>query len=293
MSGRVWSWFLELAPVQEAVRGEVRTAVGLVMDESEQAQDKLRERHRTALAGVESELTALRTRTAELAATNADLVGANASLRHEVAELTEATEREASEREEFATRLVREQEAALEQQWHGATIDVFCCQSCWAFWFLSTAPDRLSCMVRGPFGRYDPACTVCAEPLVALPAAKSVVYRKQAEDRVPRPVLDEEARTGTAVANAELAAIAEGLARLPKVASRTVAWVATGLSGVPDLPATVLGDIATRTTKPIPLDGVVAGIRAFIEVGVVRKTATTDLAEATSLELSENLGVEP
>jgi rubrerythrin len=288
MSGRVWSWLLELAPVQEAVRREVQVAVGLVMDESEQAQDKLRERHRTALARAEDELTGLRTRTAELAATNTDLVGANASLRGQVAELTEATEREAREREEFALRLVREQEAALEQQWHGATTDVFCCQSCWAFWFLSTAPDRTSCMVRGPFGRHDSACPVCAEPLVALPAAKSVVFRKQAEDRVSKPVIEDGPRSGTAIANAELAAIAEGLNRLPKVASRTAAWVATGLVGTPELPAKVLGEIATRATATIPLDGIVAGIRAFIEVGVVRKTAPEDL----SLELADP-GVDP
>ena len=70
-----------------------------------------------------------------------------------------------------------------------------------------------------------------------------------------------------AVANAELAAIADGLARLPKVPSRTAAWIAADLTGDPELPAKVLGEIATRATMPVPLDGIVAGIRAFIEVG--------------------------
>ncbi len=270
MRGRVWSWLLGFAPVQDAVREEVRAAVELVMDTSETAQSRLRERHRTALGRTEQELTDLRTRAEELTAANGDLSGANASLRAKVAELEEAARREAADREEYAQRLVHEQEAAAAQQWHGATSDAFCCQSCWAFWFLSTAPDRTSCVVRGPFGRHDPLCSVCTEPLVVLPAAKFVVYRKGAEDRVSRPVLDDEARSDIAVANAELRAIADGLARLPKVASRTIAWIATGLAGTPELPAKVLGDIATRTTKPVPLDGIVAGLRAFVEVGAPR-----------------------
>ncbi|MFI7672821.1 hypothetical protein [Actinophytocola sp. NPDC049390] len=275
MAGRVWSWLLGFAPVQEAVRGEVRAAVERVMDDTEEAQSRQRKRHRDALARTERELTDVRTKLAELTAANTDLLGANASLRGEVAEMAEAAQREVVEREEFAQRLVREQEAAAEQQWNGATTDVFCCQSCWAFWFLSTAPDRTSCTVRGPFGRHDAACGVCAEPLVALPAAKSVVLRKNAEDRVSRPVLDDEPRSDIAVANAELAAVAEGVARLPKVPSRTAAWVATGLVGLPDLPAKVLGDIASRTTMPVPIDGIVAGIRAFIEVGAPKKPSVT------------------
>jgi hypothetical protein len=63
--------------------------------------------------------------------------------------------------------------------------------------------------------------------------------------------------------------------RLPKVPSRTTAWIATGLVGLPDLPAKVLGDIAARTTKPVPIDGIVAGIRAFIEVGAPKKPSVT------------------
>jgi hypothetical protein len=93
-----------------------------------------------------------------------------------------------------------------------------------------------------------------------------VVFRKAAEDRVSRPAPSDGPVSDTAVANAELAAIAEGLARLPKVASRTAAWVAADLTGAPELPAKVLGEIATRTTMPVPLDGIVAGIRAFVEV---------------------------
>ena len=275
MAGRVWSWLLDVAPVREAVRGQVRAAVERVMDETEEAQNRQRKRHREALARAERELTDVRTKLAELTAANTDLLGANASLRGAVAELEEAARREVVEREEFAQRLVAEQEAAAERQWNGATTDVFCCQSCWAFWFLSTAPDRTSCTVRGPFGRHDAACGVCAEPLVALPAAKSVVLRKNAEDRVSRPVLDDEPRSDIVVANAELAAVAEGLARLPKVPSRTTAWIATGLIGLPDLPAKVLGDIAARTTKPVPIDGIVAGIRAFIEVGAPKKPTVT------------------
>ncbi len=275
MAGRVWSWLLGFAPVQEAVRGEVRAAVERVMDDTEEAQSRQRKRHREALARAEQELTEVRTKLAELTAANTELLGANTSLRGEVAELAEAAQREVDEREEFAQRLVREQEAAAERQWHGATTDVFCCQSCWAFWFLSTAPDRTSCTVRGPFGRHDAACGVCAEPLVALPAAKSVVLRKNAEDRISKPTLDDEARSDIAVANAELAAVADGLARLPKVPSRTAAWIATGLVGLPDLPAKVLGDIAVRTTKPVPIDGIVAGIRAFIDVGAPKKPSVT------------------
>lgn len=275
MVGRVWSWLLEFAPVQEAVRREVKAAVELVMDDTEEAQSRQRKRHRDALGRTERELTELRTKVAELMAANTELLGTNTSLRGEVAELSEAAEREVVEREEFAQRLVREQEAAAERQWQGAVTDVFCCQSCWAFWFLSTAPDRTSCTVRGPFGRHDAACGVCAEPLVALPAAKSVVLRKGAEDRISRPSTDDDSSSDIAVANAELAAVAEGLTRLPKVASRTAAWVATGLTGLPDLPAKVLGDIATRTTMPVPIDGIVAGIRAFIEVGAPKKPSVT------------------
>lgn len=264
------SWLLEFGPTREAVRREVKVAVDLVMDATENAQARQRERHRTALDKTAHELTELRGRVDELTSTNADLLGTNATLRGEVAELSDAAQREADEREEFAQRLVREQEAAIAQQWHGATNDVFCCQSCWAFWFISTNPDRTNCVVRGPFGRHDAACTVCAEPLVALHGAKSVVFRKGAEDRVNRPVFGDGPRSDIAVANAELAAIADGLARLPKVASRTIAWVATDLTGTPDLPAKVLGEIATRTTMPVPLDGIVAGIRAFVEVRAPR-----------------------
>jgi hypothetical protein len=99
-----------------------------------------------------------------------------------------------------------------------------------------------------------------------LPAAKSVVFRKGAEDRVCRPAPAEEPRSDAETAIAELAAVADGLTRLPKVPSRTTAWVATDLTGTPDRPAKVLGDIATRTTMPVPLDGIVAGLRAFVEV---------------------------
>ena len=266
MAGRVWSWLLDFEPTREAMRREVKAAVDLVMDETEDAHTRLRERHRAALGRAEAQLDDLRAKITELTTANTALLGDNASLRGQVAELAEAAEREVNEREEFALRLVREQEAAVTRQWDGATADVFCCQSCWAFWFLSTTPDRMSCVVRGPYGRHDAACTVCAEPLVVLPAAKSVVFRKHAEDRVSRPVFGDGPRSDTTVANAELTAVATGLARLPKVASRTVAWVAADLAGDPELPAKVLGDIATRTTMPVPLDGVVAGIRAFVEV---------------------------
>ncbi len=268
MVGRIWSWLLDFAPVREAMRREVRAAVDSVMDTAEQARARQRERHRSALGRAEDERDALRTRVDELAAANAELSGANASLRGEVAELEEAARREVAEREEFAQRLVLEQEAAQARQWHGTTTDVFCCQSCWAFWFLSTTPDRTSCAVRGPYGRHDPDCTVCADPLTTLPSAKKVVFRKGTEDRVSRPAADRvaEADTDTALASAELEAIAEGLARLPKVTSRTVAWVATDLTGMPELPAKILVEIATRTTMTVPLDGVVAGIRAFTDV---------------------------
>lgn len=244
------------------------------MDDAEDLQARQRERHRNGLERTERELIELRIRVDELNAANAELVGTNASLRGELAELTESTEaaarREEVEREEFALRLVREHEAAQARQWQTMTTDVFCCQSCWAFWFLSTAEDRTNCTVRGPFGRHDEECTVCAEPLVALPAAKSVVFRKRAEDRVSRPTLDEEQAGETVVASAELNAIATGLAKLPKVSSRTVAWIATDLAGSVQGPATVLGEIATRTTMPVPLDGIVAGIRAFAQVSTPR-----------------------
>ncbi|HEX6358355.1 hypothetical protein [Actinophytocola sp.] len=267
MAGRVWSWLLEFEPAREAVRREVKVAVDLVMDETEDAHTRMRKRHRAALDRTEQEVADLRAKVEELTSANAELLGEAADLRGTVAELEEAAAREVTAREDFAARLVREQEAAVTRQWHGAVTDVFCCQSCWAFWFLSTTPDRLSCVVRGPFGRHDESCTVCAEPLVVLPAAKNVVLRKGAEPRVSRPAPSEEPRSDTALANAELAAIADGLSRLPKVTSRTVAWVATELTGTPELPAKVLGDIAARTTKPVPLDGIVAGIRAFVEVG--------------------------
>lgn len=270
MAGRVLTWLLEFAPAREAVRREVRVAVDLVMDETEDAQARLRERHRAALARAERQVSTLREQVDELSAANAELLGSAASLRGRVAELEEAAEREVTEREEFAQLLVREQEAAASRQWDGATSDVFCCQSCWAFWFLSTAADRMSCLVRGPYGRHSDTCTVCADPLVVLPAAKLVVYRKNAEDRVSRPVTGDEPRSGTAVANAELTAIAEGLARLPKVPSRSTAWVAADLTGDPELPGKVLSEIAVRATRPVPLDGIVAGIRAFVEVGAPR-----------------------
>lgn len=266
MGGRVWTLLLEFAPVREAMRREVRAAVDRVMDDTETAKDRQRERHRAALERAERELAELRAKVDDLTAANAELLGTNAELRGELAEHEEATRREAEAREEFAHRLVREQEAAAVQQWHGASTDVFCCQTCWSFWFLSTTPDRTSCMVRGPFGRYEVGCSVCADSLVALPAAKSVVFRKGAEDRVSRPIEDDGVRSEIAVAAAELDAIAEGLSRLPKVPSRTTAWVATGLTGAPELPAKVLGEISARTTMAVPLDGIVAGIRAFIEV---------------------------
>jgi len=266
MSGRVLSWLLEFGPTREAVRREVKVAVDMVMDVTEDAQARQREKHRTALSRTAAQVAELQSRVDELTNSNAELLGTNATLRAELAEHQDAQEREAVEREEFALRLVREQEAAAAEQWVGATTDVFCCQSCWAFWFLTTNADRTSCLVRGPFGRHDPACTVCADPLVALPAAKSVVFRKGAEDRVCRPTAAEGSRSDTAIAVAELDAIGDGLSRLPKVPSRTTAWVATDLTGTPDLPAKVLGDIATATTMPVPLDGVVAGIRAFVEV---------------------------
>jgi hypothetical protein len=274
MAGRVLTWLLDFAPTREAMRREVRVAVDHVMDETENAQARLRKRHQAALSRTSLELAELRTKVDELTATNTELLGDNASLRGQVAELEDAARQEDTSREEFAQQLVREQEAAATRQWQGATTDVFCCQSCWAFWFLSTTPDRMSCLVRGPYGRHDPECTVCAEPLVALPAAKSVVFRKAAEDRVNRPAPIDGPRSDTAVANAELTAIAEGLTRLPKVASRTTAWLATDLTGTPELPAKVLGEIATRTTMPVPLDGIVAGIRAFVAVRGPRADST-------------------
>jgi len=252
------------------VRREVKVAVDLVMDETENAHTRLRQRHRSALDRAQHEADALRAKVEELTAANADLEASSVSLRGQVAQLREAAERDDTERAEFTQLLMREQEAALTRQWQGAATEVFCCQSCWAFWFLSTTPDRMSSVVRGPYGRHDAACTVCADPVVTLPAAKSVVLRKNAEDRVNRPTPGDEPRTETALANAELTAIADGLSRLPKVASRTVAWVAADLTGSPELPAKVLGEIATRTTKPVPLDGIVAGIRAFVEVGAPR-----------------------
>jgi hypothetical protein len=266
MAGRVMTWLLDFAPTREAVRREVRVAVDLVMDETENAQSRLRERHRAALARARSETADLRHKIEELTKANTDLVGSTAALRGQIAELEEAARRDVIDQEELTRLLTREREAALTRQWQGASTDVFCCQSCWAFWFLSTNTDRTSCLVRGPYGRHDDGCTVCADPLVVLPAAKLVAYRKGADDRVPRPSLGDEPRSDTAVANAELTAIADGLARLPKVASRTVAWVAADLAGPPELPAKVLGDIATRTTMPVPLDGIVAGLRAFVEV---------------------------
>lgn len=277
MAGRVLTWLLEFSPAREVVRREVRVAVDHVMDETEDAQARLRERHRLALARAreqaetaEGQVASLRAKVDDLTAANAELLGETATLRGQVAELEEAAQRDVTEREEYAQLLAREQEAALSRQWQGAATDVFCCQSCWAFWFLSTTPDRLSCRVRGPYGRHNDTCTVCADPLVVLPAAKLVVYRKNAEDRVSRPVPGDEPGSDTAVANAELSAIADGLSRLPKVPSRTVSWIAADLTGDPELPAKVLGEIATRATMPVPLDGIVAGIRAFIEVGSPR-----------------------
>jgi regulator of replication initiation timing len=268
MAGRVLTWLLDFAPTREAVRREVRVAVDHVMDETENAQTRLRERHRAALTRADAETADLRAKVEELTVANTDLLGSNTSLRGQVAELEEAAQREVTEREEFARLLTRERESALTRQWHGAGTDVFCCQSCWAFWFLSTTQDRMSCLVCGPYGRHDTTCTVCADPVVVLPAAKLVTFRKGADDRVPRAAPSDGPRSDTALANAELSAIADGLARLPKVASRTVAWVAADLTGSPELPAKVLGDIATRATMTVPLDGIVAGIRAFVEVGL-------------------------
>jgi hypothetical protein len=265
MRGRVWSWLLELPPARDAVRREIKDAVDLVMDATEDAQARQRDKHRKALDRTAAELDHLRPRVIDLAMANDDLLETNAALRAEVAELADAAHREADEREQFAQRLLAEQEAAAAREWHGALTDVFCCQTCWAFWFLSTSPDRSSLTVRGPFGRHDPACTVCAEPLLVLAAAKCVVFRKGAEDRVSRP-LPTDGGTDLEIASAELAAIGDGLSRLPKVASRTTAWIATGLTGMPELPAKILDGVATRTTNSVPLDGVVAGLRAFIEV---------------------------
>ncbi|MCT2587855.1 bZIP transcription factor [Actinophytocola gossypii] len=263
MAGRVWMWLLEFAPTQEAVRREVKVAVDHVMDTTEDALTRQRERHRSALRRADERAEELRARVDELIAANAELTMANESLRAEVAEATDAARLEADR--EAAELAAAELEAA--KRWDGASTDVFCCQSCWSFWFLSTAPDRTSCVVRGPFGRVATGCSVCAEPIVALPAAKGVVLRKQADDRISRPRRGgEEAASEAAIASGELAAIAEGLTRLPKVTSRTVAWVAADLTGAPELPATVLADIAANTTMPVPLDGIVAGIRAFIEV---------------------------
>jgi hypothetical protein len=267
MAGRVLTWLLDFAPTREAVRREVRVAVDHVMDETENAQLRLRERHRTALARAGAETTDLRAKVEELTVANTDLLGTTASLREQVSELEAAAQQEVTDREEFARLLTRERETVLARQWQGATTDVFCCQSCWALWFLRTNSERTSSLVRGPYGRHSPDCTVCADPLVVLPATKLVTYRKGAEDRVPRVTLGDEPHSDTALANAELSAIADGLARLPKVASRTVAWVAADLTGAPELPAKVLGDIAASTTKAVPLDGIVAGIRAFVEVG--------------------------
>ncbi|HEV7652020.1 MAG TPA: hypothetical protein VGP26_28025 [Actinophytocola sp.] len=265
MRGRVWTWLLELPPARDAVRREVKVAVDLVMDATEDAQTRQREKHRKALGRSAGERDDLRTRVDDLAAANEDLLETNAALRAEVAELADAAHREARERELFAQKLLAEQEAAATRQWHGSVTDVFCCQTCWAFWFLSTGPDRSSLTVRGPFGRHDEACAVCADPLLVLPAAKCVVFRKRAEDRVSRPS-STGGGTDLEVASAELAAIADGLSRLPKVASRTTAWIAAELTGMPELPAKILDEVATRTANTVPLDGIVAGLRAFVEV---------------------------
>ena len=265
MHGRVWSWLLELPPVRNAVRQEVEVAVDRVMTETEEAQSRQREKHRKTADLSTQELEHLRGRVIEVAMANEELLETNATLRAEVADLADAASREAAEREKFAQRLLSEQEAATARQWHGVVTDVFCCQSCWAFWFLSTSADQASLTVHGPFGRHDEACTVCNPPLLVLPAAKNVVFRKHAEDRVSRPPVAG-AGSDVELANAELAAIADGLSRLPKVTSRTTAWLATDLTGTPELPAKILDEVATRTTNSVPLDGIVAGLRAFMEV---------------------------
>jgi len=271
MRGRVWSWLLELPPARNAVQREVKVAVDLVMTETEQAQQRQREKHRKAADRTAKELGHLRTRVIDLAMANEELLETNAALRAQAAELTDTTQREAADRELLMQRMLAEQEAATARQWQGSVTDVFCCQTCWAFWFLSTSADRSSLTVRGPFGRHDEACTVCEEPLLGLPATKRVVFRKGAQDRVSRPAVTE-GRSDLEVASAELAAIADGLSRLPKVASRTTAWLATELTGLPELPAKILDEVATRTTNPVPLDGIVAGLRAFIEVKTPHQT---------------------
>jgi hypothetical protein len=269
MRGRVWSWLLAFPPARDAVQREVKVAVELVMTETEDAQQRQREKHRKAVERTTMERDHLRTRVIDLAMANEELLETNAALRAEAAELGEAAQREAADKELLVQRMLAEQlaeqEAATVRQWQGAVTDVFCCQTCWAFWFLSTSQEQASLTVRGPFGRHDVACTVCEEPLLSLPAAKCVVFRKGAQDRVSRPPVTASS-TDLEVASAELAAIADGLSRLPKVASRTTAWLATELTGLPELPAKILDEVATRATNPVPLDGIVAGLRAFIEV---------------------------
>ena len=88
------------------VRREVKVAVDLVMEETEAAHTRLRQRHRTALDRASREADELRAKVEELTAANANLLGDAASLRGQVAQLQEAAERDDTEREEF-TRTVR------------------------------------------------------------------------------------------------------------------------------------------------------------------------------------------
>lgn len=277
MNGRFRSFFLNLGPVQRALRQEIRGEADQAWQAAEEALDRARERQRKALQERADQNTELQRHNDELGQRITELEATAHDLRKEL-----VAERHTGHRRQREIDAEEEQRRELDRE---TSSDLFCCLTCTSLWLLSARTDN-TCTVRRPVGDGCPTCT--ETPLHWLWAARTSGAKSSAATKVARPphtapgplmILplpgDREARTGIGIRLAAdllgndqdaaiptlagdrvrdttvpacpvLSAIATGLDRVPETVKTGFVWCATEIPGSPDLPAGTLTEIATH-----------------------------------------------
>jgi hypothetical protein len=306
MNGRFRSFFLNLGPVQRALRQEIRGEAEQAWQAAEEALDRARERQRKALQERADLNTELQRHNDELGQRITELEATAHDLRKEL-----VAERHSGHRRQREHDAEEERRRELDQE---TTSDLFCCLTCTSLWLLSTRTDN-TCTVRRPAG--DGCATCNKTPLHWSWAARTSGAKSAAATKVARPSRDtpgpmmilplpgdRRARTGIGVRLAAellgndqdsaiptlagervrdravppcpaLHAIATGLDRVPETVKTGFVWCATDIPGAPDHPAETLTEIATRATSP-SLRDVARGIRI---IGLVSCAADNRLGD--------------